>query len=148
MKFETRTEEESKHLLHAMKARLPQLKALLTEVSSHWGYEDPIYRFYHQSFKVYNVQASTLQMVAELQALAPHLKLNSDFKKIVAEGTGKKFDTSHNKNWLRHARPIMEAYFHARHMLEMVCKYAKELKKIPQMLPSGWATVLYLYNLR
>ena len=27
--------------------RLPQLKELLAAVSSHWGYEDPIYRFYH-----------------------------------------------------------------------------------------------------
>jgi hypothetical protein len=42
----------------------------------------------------------------------------------------------------------VEAFFHARHLLRMVCKYAEELPKPPQVLPSGWATVLYLFNLR
>lgn len=139
--------QESRLLLQAKK-RLPQLKTLLAEASSHWGYEDPIYRFYHRSFKVYYIQPSTQKIVAGLQALAPHLKLNPDFKKIIDEGTGKKFNASHNKNWLKHTRPMVEAFFHAKHMLEMVCKYAVELDKPPQILPSGWATVLYLYNLR
>ena len=143
-----RREEEAGKLLSAAKRKLPELKALLASVSDHWGYEDPIYRFYHQSFKVYHLQTATLKIVAELQALAPHLKLNSDFLEIVAEGTGKQFDMSHNANWLKHTRPIVEAFFHARHLLRMVCKYAEELPKPPQVLPSGWATVLYLFNLR
>jgi hypothetical protein len=84
----------------------------------------------------------------KLLALAPHLKLNSYFSKIAAEGTGKSFDTSHNANWLKHTRPIVEAFFHARHMLVMVCKYAGEPSEPPQALPSGWATVLYLYDVR
>ena len=143
-----RREEEAGKLLSAAKRKLPELKALLASVSDHWGYEDPVYRFYHQSFKVYSLQTTTLKIVSELQALAPHLKLNSDFLEIVAEGTGKQFDMSHNANWLKHTRPIEEAYFHARHLLRMVCKYAEELPKPPQVLPSGWATVLYLFNLR
>ena len=142
-----RREEETKKLLSAAKRRLPGLKALLASVSDHWGYEDPIYRFYHQSFKVYHLQTATLKIVAELQALAPHLKLNSYFVKIVAEGTDKKFAMSHNADWLKHTRPIVEAFFHARHMLLMVCKYAEELAESPSLLPSGWATVLYLYNI-
>jgi hypothetical protein len=143
-----RREEETEKLLSAAKRRLPGLKALLASVSDHWGYEDPIYRFYHQSFKVYHLQTATLKIVAELQALAPHLKLNSYFVKIVAEGTDKKFAMSHNANWLKHTRPIVEAFFHARHMLLMVCKYAEELPEPPPILPSGWATVLYLYDVR
>ena len=83
-----------------------------------------------------------------IQALAPHLKLNPDFLTIVDAGTGKRFESSHNKNWRRHTRPIFEAFFHARHMLAMVCKYAEELDEPPNPMPSGWATVLYLYNLR
>ena len=63
-----RIEAEGALLLKAMKDRLPQLKALLAEVSGHWGYEDTIYRFYHQSFKVYRVQETTQHIVAELQA--------------------------------------------------------------------------------
>ena len=139
---------EMKLLLEAAKRRLPELKTLLAEVSDHWGYEDSIYRFYHHSFKVYRVQAMTQQIVAELQALAPHLKLNEDFLQIVREGTGKQFELAHNENWLAHTRPIVEAFLHARHILAMLSKYADELETPPQVLPSGLATVLYLYNLR
>jgi hypothetical protein len=131
-----RREEETRLLLLAAKRKLPELKALLAATSDHWHYEDPIYRFYHQSFKIYRLQATTLEIVENLQALAPHLKLNSMFLEIVAEGTGKE------------ARPIVEAFFHAHHMLLMVCKYAELLPESPPTLPSGWATVLYLYNIR
>jgi hypothetical protein len=144
-----RKESETERLLAEAKRRLPQLKALLAEVSSHWGYEDGIYRFYHQSFKVYyGLQPQTVRIVAELQALAPHLKLNPYFLQIVADGTGKEFNEASNRNWLQQTRPIVEAFFHARHILEMMCKYAEELNGPPQMLPSGWATVLEIYQLR
>jgi hypothetical protein len=146
--LQPRRGEEAARLLKAMKARLPQLKTLLAEVSSMWGYEDPIYRLYHQSFKVYNVQPTTQRIVAELQALAPLLKLNPDFEKIVAEGTGKQFDESHNEDWLRRTRPMIEAFFHARYFLEMAVKYGTELNEPQQPMPSGWAALLYLYNLR
>ena len=141
-------EDETKKLLSAAKCKLTQLKALLASCSDHWGYEDPIYRFYHHSFKVYKLQSTTQKIVEELQGLAPHLKLNSSFLRIISEGTGKEFDTSHNENWLEHTRPIVDAFFHAHHMLLMVCKYAEELPETPEILPSGWATVLYLYNIR
>ena len=45
-------------------------------------------------------------------------------------------------------RRIAEAFFHAHYFLEMLVKYGNELKFPPNMLPSGWAAVLYLYNLR
>ena len=35
------------------------------------GFEDPIYRFYHQSFKVYALQNETARIVRVLQSLAP-----------------------------------------------------------------------------
>jgi hypothetical protein len=47
----------------ALLSRLRDLRASLAEVlarrSDHWGFEDPIYRFYHQSFKVYYLQGTT-----------------------------------------------------------------------------------------
>jgi hypothetical protein len=43
--------------------------------------------------------------------------------------------------------PILEAFFHALFMLEMAVRYA-DLGEPPQMLPSGWAALLYLYDLR
>lgn len=147
MNIETRN-REAEQLLQAARARLPQLQALLAETLVEWCSEDSIYRLYHHSFKCYRIQAYTLEIVAELRLLVPHLELNDDFTQIIADGTGKEFDVSHNENWLSHTLPMTQAFFHAKHMLEMVCKYAEKLEEPPETLPSGWATVLYLYNLR
>jgi Zn-dependent M32 family carboxypeptidase len=141
-------EAEEKKLLSAAKSRLPELKTLLASASDHWGYEDPIYRFYHHSFKVVRGQTTTSKIVEVLQSLAPHLKLNSDFLEIVAESTKRAFRSSRKTKSSDTPRAIIEAFFHAHHMLLMVCKYAQELKEPPPALPSGWATVLYLYNIR
>jgi hypothetical protein len=146
-KQEWREQEESK-LLKSSAANLPALEDLLQRSSDHWGYEDPIYRFYHQSFKVYHLQESTREIVASLQALAPSLAMNKWFLEIVQQGTGKEFSDKDNLNWTAVTRPILEAFFHARFFLEMVSKYAKELTEPPGSIPSGWAAVLYLYNLR
>ena len=141
-------EAEERNLLSASKRKLPELKALLASASGHWSYEDPIYRFYHHSFKVCRAQTTTLKIVEALQSLAPHLKLNPDFAEIVAEGTRMRFISSRKAKSLNPPRAMVEAFFHARHMLLMLCKYAKELPEPPPALPSGWATVLYLYNIR
>lgn len=146
-----RTEESARpdsRLLERIKHRLPGLEKLLAEASSHWGYEDPIYRFYHQSFKVYGLQASTQQIVSALHDLADGHALNPWFQEIVAAGTGKSFTHEANRNWTAETRPILEAFFHARYFLEMVCKYGRELDTAPDLLPSGWAAVLCLYGLR
>jgi hypothetical protein len=141
-------EREAADLLKSIAANLEGLELLLQESSDHWGYEDPVYRFYHQSFKVFRLQARTERIVAALQALAPHLPLNAWFSEIVREGTGKEFDAADNERWTRSARPVVEAFFHARFFLQMVCKYGRELATPPQPMPSGWAAVLYLFNLR
>ena len=137
-----------KSLLSNLKSSFPALSGLLEECSSHWDFEDPVYRFYHQSYKAYDVQHSTLKIVAALQSLAPERQFNPWFLQIVAEGTGKEFDPEHNARWLEVVRPILEAFFHARFMLEMAVRYGRTLKRAPQMLPSGWAAFLYLFNLR
>ena len=41
----------------------------------------------------------------------------------------------------------VEAFFHARFFLEMAVRYAK-LETPPRPLPSGYAALLYLYQLR
>jgi len=111
------------------------------------GYEDPLYQFYHQSFKVYTLQTATTKMVEALQSLLPGRELNPWFVQIIREGTGKTFDLSHNKAWLANTRPIVEAFFHSRFMLEMAVRYSG-LEEPPQVLPSGWAALLYLFNVR
>lgn len=139
---------KERSLLSAIQRELAPLLALLDEVSGHWHYEDGLYRFYHQSFKVYGLQDSTLRLVEALRALSPDGTLDKWFCQIIAEGTGKTFNYEHNQRWLAETRPIVEAFLHAKYMLEMVCKYGQELDQPPEVLPSGWAAVLSLYGLR
>jgi hypothetical protein len=161
-------------LLERTKERLPQLEKLLTDVNDHWCYEDGIYRFYHQSFKVCYLQVTTIKIVAALRELWPDRPLNPWFQQIIDEGAGTAkpppgskvsqfgnlsarplvggamltFDHSWNKDWLRHTRPIVEAFMHAKFMLEMAVKYGQELETAPDLMPSGWAALLYLYDAR
>lgn len=144
-----RAAEYPGRLLANIKAALPELEALLAEADDHSGMEDGVYRFYAGSFKVYDrLQPLTLRMVAALQALLPERPLDECFRQIVAEGTGKTFKSSHNEDWLRQTRPIVEAFFHAHYFLRMACKYGRELDTEPKVMPSGWAAVLCLFDLR
>lgn len=102
-------QKEIRALLANIKARLSELTALLQKVSSHWHGEDRFYRFYHQSFKVYDLQGDTQEIVAALRQLRPEKPFNAWFEQIVREGTGKVFDMSHNARWLQEPRPILEA---------------------------------------
>ena len=58
-----------------LKASKKNLNSLLMKCSAEWTYFDPVYRFYHQSFKVFGPQRATLELVAALQALAPDANL-------------------------------------------------------------------------
>lgn len=145
--FEAR-QKETQALLDRIKAHLPELNALLDKVSSHWHGEDGFYRFYHQSFKVYRLQEDTKEIVRALRALIPERPLNPWFEQIVQEGTGKEFYYAHNQRWLQETRPILEAFFHARTMLELAVRCGRDRSEPPQPMPSGWAAVLYLFNLR
>lgn len=134
-------------LLQNLRRDRAELEQLLAEVSNHWGYEDPIYRFYHQSFKVYGLQGTTQTIVERLKALAPDLPLNPWLVQIVEAGTGKTFEMEANQRWTEETRPILEAFFHARFFLEMAVRYAN-LEEKPSLLPSGYAALLYLFGLR
>jgi hypothetical protein len=85
----------------------------LTELLANLGYEDPIYRFYHQSFKVYSIQSQTIEIVEKLKALLPDREMNKWFISIIENGTGKEFKKEDNNNWLEVTRPMVEAFFHA-----------------------------------
>lgn len=135
-------------LLANIKERMPSLEALLKRAQSHWEYEDYVYRYYHDSFKVFGVQSITNQIVAVLRELLPDVELNRRFVNILDEGTGKQFTNETNANWDAATRPLLEAFFHARFMLEMAIEYGRKLESPPETLPSGWAALLYLYNLR
>ena len=70
------------------------------------------------------------------------------FLQIVKDGTDKTFELEHNRRWLEVTRPILEAFFHARYFLEMAVRYGRDLGYPPRFLPSGWAALLNLYDLR
>ncbi len=139
--------DEERKLLANLKRRRERAQDLLARCSEHWGYEDPVYRFYHQSFKVYAVQNQTEEIVRELSSLLPDRPLNGWFQEIVARGTGRVFSPEDNAHWTEVTRPILEAFFHARFFLEMAVRYA-DLESPPQTLPSGYAALLCLFNLR
>lgn len=134
-------------LLENIRQGRKHLEEAVNGCSDHWGYEDPVYRFYHQSFKVYALQAHTEAIVLELGRLLPGQPFNDWFRDIVRSGTGKHFATEDNARWAEVTRPILEAFFHARFFLEMAVRYAR-LEAPPNPLPSGYAALLYLCGLR
>lgn len=131
-------------LLDNVRAHLPELQRFTHDED--WC-EDGVYRFYHHSFKVKKLRRVTDGMVSILQRLAPEgTQLNNeDFLQIIRDGTTAEM---HNSAWLKTTRPILEAFFHAKYMIRMAIKYGTEYEKAPTPLPSGWATLLYLYGIR
>jgi len=142
--------QKDNELLAKIQERWSELAELLEEVNSHWVYEDLVYRFYYQSFKVYWLQNQTRRIDEALQSVAPSgTTFSPMFEEIYQAGaSGKKFEIEHNQHWTEHTRVFLEAFFHAKFFLEMAVKYGKELQTAPSMLPSGWAALLCLYNLR
>ena len=147
-----RLQEEARRagqaLLGAVRARLPGLETLARVMGGE--YEDRLYRFYYQSNKVYYLQGDTERAAELLREIGREAgrALNPWFGEIVASGTGVEFDVTHNYEWLRHTRPVVEAFLHARYFVEMMVKYGRQFDSPPHMLPSGWAAVPTLYGLR
>ena len=109
-----------------------------------------VYRFYHQSFKVFGMTEQIKYAKALFESRAPQsTSLNACFNEIVGEAVGKAFNSeTTNQNWLQETRPILEAFWHSKYFLEQMIQAADELENAPQILPSSWAAVLYLYDLR
>src|SRR5439155_9512844 len=119
-----------------LKEQKTDLAEMLKVVNDHWTYDDHFYRYYHGSFKVYRVQDTTERAVKLLRQLLPERELNLSFNQIVRKGTGKVFELEHNEFWDRHTRPMLEAFAHAKFMIEMAMRYA-DLPEPPQPMPSG-----------
>lgn len=106
------------------------------------------YRFYHQSFKVYSLQETTLEIAQTLQAIAPDgTFLNEWFSVILSRGTDIVFKTSHNRDWLERTLPILQAFDHALYFLELAIKCSK-YEELGQIISTDIAGLLYLFNLR
>jgi hypothetical protein len=135
-------------LLRKLREREAELRTQLEACRDHWGYEDPVYRFYHQSFKVFWLQERTRSLAGLLAEITPTERpLHPWFLEIVRAGTGREFVPEDNARWTEATRPIVEAFFHARYFVEMAVRYAR-LEEPPQFLPSGYAALLCLFGLR
>jgi hypothetical protein len=147
--------EENKNLrqqniiLGSARNRAQEIQAVLKQCGAQ--YPDMFYRFYHHSCKVYWIQEKTKKMatlLGEIGLEAGITDLNRDFLDILKRGRGKTFKFSDNEAWSRKTRPLLEAFFHTREMLACLEIAAREVPQGTNCLPSGWAAVLYLYNLR
>lgn len=140
--------QKDQTLLDSIKANLRDLEYL--SMGFQGMYLDGIYRFYHQSFKVYQLQTITLRAVELFRKIgnSPNRQLCQWFEEIVAEGTGFEFQPEDNLNWSLRTRPIVEAFLHAKYFVEMMTRCAHELDSAPNLLPSQWAAILELYNQR
>ena len=142
--------QKDNELLANIKSHWSELDKLLQSINSHSVYEDLIYRFYHQSFKVYRLQWHTAEIVDLLKKIAPDgTAFSPMFEEIFQAGVSdNQFEMKHNQQWTAHTRVFLEAFFHAKYFLEMAVKYGKELDSAPNVMPSGWAALLCLYDLR
>jgi hypothetical protein len=139
---------QSELLLHNIKANLAEIERLYKHFTA--LEEDYIYRFYHQSFKVFGAIEGIKTAKFLFEKIAPaETKINDWYSQIADEAIGKSFDWEKtNADWLNETRPILEAFWHSKYFLEQMISCANDLDESPQILPSGWAAVLYLYNLR
>jgi hypothetical protein len=145
---------EEKHardesLLAAIKERLPDLEALLEHFRS--IEEDAVYRYYHQSFKVfYFLQPLIERARALFEEIAPtDAPLDAWFAAICEDALEHSFEMARtNANWESEARPILEAFWHCKYFLEQMVASGRELDEAPEVLPFGWAAVLCLYRQR
>jgi len=150
--FARHPEKQDAHveaLLGRIRERLPQIEESLAEIADHWGEEDGVYRFYHQSFKVFGLQEITKKAFKLIEEIGGETDpLDGWYLQIVKEGTEGGFRDGTNEHWLEHTRPILEAFWHTKYFLAMMAKYGKELQSAPRALPSGRASVLCLFSLR
>src|SRR6266508_3987181 len=138
-------------LLANMHRHLPELEALLAEVLDPAIYEDRLYCFYVQSWKVYELKGLTREIARLLAAIAPGRRpFCAAFQELLDAGAGEvRFEAAHNQAWTQHTRVFVEAVLHTKFFLEMAVKYGRSLAAPPTAgLPFGWAALLYLYGLR
>jgi len=115
-----------------------------------YAYEDRIYRFYHYSFKIYWLQEYTEEILKIIQKINPNKDkhLCDFYTEILKDGTGKEFQKKHNNRWTFHTRPIAEAFFHSKYFLDMLLKIISLKKEQKEVISSGWAALLELYDIR
>ena len=135
-------------LLDHLKQRVEEIDALLAALES--LEEDGVYRYYHQSWEVYGLQEAVKRARELFEELAPRgTRLNPWLSRICEEGCAHQFDLARsNQRWQEETRPILEAFWHCLYFLRQLSRYGRELDARPEILPYGWAAILYMYGIR
>lgn len=138
-------------LLENAKARIGDVERLAAAFER--AEEDGVYRYYHQSFKVFGLQSLVRAALALLSELTPAEEpLYHRFTAICREALAHEWRWNEmqavNANWQERARPVLEAFWHCGYFLRQLARYGRELEAAPEMLPDGWAAVLELYGQR
>lgn len=107
-------QDQTEKLLSRIKANLPEIESLYKVFTG--CEEDYVYRFYHQSFKVFGAIEEIKKAGDLFEKIAPDgISLNEWYSRIADEAIGKSFDWEKtNPNWLDETRPILEAFWHSK----------------------------------
>jgi hypothetical protein len=130
-----------------IKARLPELEDIAATLEE--AEEDGVYRFYHGSYKVFDLQdpvEAAFKLINEIggEFDPPY----SEYVQIFEAGTKRQFSATTNENWEAETKPILEAFWHTKYFIKMMVKYAKDFEKVEMPMQPGMAAVLYLFELR
>ncbi len=131
-----------------VRKRMADLKAL--RVDNQQKIEsDLFYRFYHSSFKTWWLQPWIAKSVITFHQIVPGMRLNDYYSKIAIEGLSEQFNDSFNREWTKHARPIVEAAFHTGTFIDALIFVGESAdESTPRVLSPEWGVALYLWNLR
>jgi hypothetical protein len=136
-----------------IKSNQKELENLLAKITRHEGeYEGLIYRFYHNSFKVYDLHQTIENIINLLKKIDPKTEPTfcELFKALIGEASSVgSWKIDHNQRWKETAGKIVEAFFHAKYMLEMAVNCAKLYQEKPgECIDQKWGSLLELYNIR
>lgn len=148
--FIAERKEKEQKLIERLKERETEIRQLQQQVENWHASPDGIYRFYHHSYKVFSLNHYTEQIVSFFTELMDieRKDLHPWFVEICEEGLGRSFTQEANSNWLNETRPVMEAFFHAKHLLDMMIVYGLDKDAKEREGFGGWFSVLYLYQIR
>jgi hypothetical protein len=102
--------------------------------------ENGVYRFYHGSFKVFNMQGPIKEAFKLIDEIGgeddpPHF----DYALLVKAGTENDFAGDRtNANWDAETKPILEAFWHTKYFINMMVKYGKSWRKLSRRSITAW----------
>jgi hypothetical protein len=133
-------------LLANIKAALPQLDAMLQNVVQRWVPEDLMASFYTQTPKLFLLQRHTVEMQEALAAIAPNeYTLSETFTRIISRGTNLAFANTPNVDQAS-SQMIVEAFFHAKFMLEQAVGHGRLWDQVPSLASSGFIALQRIFS--